>query len=238
MAAKLPSDLTPKWWSTNKAKTLKSTGFGEALKSFEKAEAEFAQLKSHSQAAFKSIFGSIDALLKAREKAEKACVAKLHDDTKAALKKYQSLILEVGKKYTAKNSRYQAAMESMTESSNESVKTLREIIKNVEAVTKNCDGLEKIANILKVKPDNVKTQEALKLAQDFSGRIDKAENKLKQVAQELDNKVKHCGLDSADLITIGSVKVFGNASSHFLEITLPEARKRHRQVVAALNATQ
>ncbi len=81
-----PKDLSQSWWSKNKAKTLKSTGLGKALAAYAKVRAGKPSLQY-----YKDCLKELNTVLKNVEKAEKACNAKLHEDTIIALKGYQPL---------------------------------------------------------------------------------------------------------------------------------------------------
>ena len=78
-------ELRQKWWSKNKAMTLKKTGLGAALKDYEVAEK-----LSNS----KRMLKALDAVKKKAKTAEGACVKKLHDETLAALQRYPRIIQE------------------------------------------------------------------------------------------------------------------------------------------------
>lgn len=78
-------ELRQKWWKDNKAKTLKKTGLGAALKDYEVAE----KLSN-----YKRMLKALDAVKKKARTAEGACVKKLHDETLAALQRYPRIIQE------------------------------------------------------------------------------------------------------------------------------------------------
>ena len=76
-------ELSSKWWSKNKAKTLGSTGLGKVLKSWETAK------KQKSGPAMEE---AIASLLPAVRKAKSKCGAKRHKETLDALVKYPKVI--------------------------------------------------------------------------------------------------------------------------------------------------
>lgn len=83
MKSNATPELSQKWWSTNKAKTLKPTGLGKLLKDFEVAEDQMDWDK-----ALKALAG----VKKKIPSVIKACNETLHKDTLAALKKYAKVI--------------------------------------------------------------------------------------------------------------------------------------------------
>ena len=97
MKAGAKPEMTQKWWSKNKAKTLKSTGLGGALKKYEIAKDQFdAELMNK---ALKEVEGKVGQAIK-------ACNPKFHRDTQAALEKYRPLIAKAykeAKELAAKN---------------------------------------------------------------------------------------------------------------------------------------
>ena len=76
-------ELNQKWWSKNKAKTLKKTGLGKALKDFEVAE----ELMDHDR-----MLTALSDVKKKVAAAQQECSTKSHAETIAALKKYPGLI--------------------------------------------------------------------------------------------------------------------------------------------------
>lgn len=88
-------ELDSKWWSKNKAKTMKKSGLGAELKAFEvtraKAEVAGPDPKEVAQAWMKAL----QQLKKVKAKlpvALKACNEKMHAETIAAIKKYPKVI--------------------------------------------------------------------------------------------------------------------------------------------------
>ncbi|MEW9921695.1 hypothetical protein AB2B41_18970 [Marimonas sp. MJW-29] len=105
-------ELDSKWWSKNKAKTMKKSGLGAELKSFETLKAK-AELSGQTDAEIAKAYADTLKQLKVVKTkipvAIKACNDKLHKDTVEALKKYPKIIqaeetrlTQLAKDYAAK----------------------------------------------------------------------------------------------------------------------------------------
>ena len=89
-------ELDSKWWSKNKAKTMKKSGLGAELKAYEvcKTRSEASGMSSADIA--KAHMATLTQLKAVKTKlpvALKACNEKSHEETIAALKKYPKIIL-------------------------------------------------------------------------------------------------------------------------------------------------
>ncbi|MGH7295413.1 MAG: hypothetical protein ACRELB_10795 [Polyangiaceae bacterium] len=93
------AELTSAWWSRNKAKTLKSTGLGDALRHYEEALAEVKRLATSpivhtTLERFNAVQEMLSrALPHAVDTATAACNRTLHKDTIAALKEYKEKLI-------------------------------------------------------------------------------------------------------------------------------------------------
>ena len=105
-------ELDSKWWSKNKAKTMKKSGLGAELKAFEVLKAK-AELGGQSDAEVAQAYAkAVAQLKKVKTKlpvALKACNDKLHKETIEAIKKYPKIIqaeetrmTQLAKDYAAK----------------------------------------------------------------------------------------------------------------------------------------
>lgn len=85
--------LDQAWWKKNKAKTLKSTGFGEAIKEYTDLKATLAKggLYERTYANFAKADSALKNVEVVRKKAIGMC-GKLHDETKDGLVAYDAVI--------------------------------------------------------------------------------------------------------------------------------------------------
>ncbi len=84
------AELNYKWWDKNKAKTLKKTGLGKALKEYEKDNP-----KDIHRCSFTDLKVCSDRLTEVQAVASKAvgaCNKKIHGETMAALKTYDGVV--------------------------------------------------------------------------------------------------------------------------------------------------
>lgn len=105
-------ELDSKWWSKNKAKTMKKSGLGAELKSFEtlKAKAELSgQTDEEIAKAYTETLKQLKVVKTKIPVALKACNEKLHKETIEAIKKYPKVIqaeetrlTQLAKDYAAK----------------------------------------------------------------------------------------------------------------------------------------
>ncbi len=107
MKKNTPVKLTEKWWKDNKAKSLVDKGkLDKALKAFEPAFKLAAVAKGQEKAQrIATALSALDDVEAAAAKTTKACVPKLHSDTKHVLKntlpveaeKHRKLLLKIRK---------------------------------------------------------------------------------------------------------------------------------------------
>jgi len=90
--AKMPTELSQKWWSTNKAKTLKSTGLGALLGKYETIWKECQGPPHRSLKKFAEAETALKAVEAGVAKAKSMCNAILHKETLGALDGYRPLI--------------------------------------------------------------------------------------------------------------------------------------------------
>ncbi|GMG84324.1 hypothetical protein LNKW23_35390 [Paralimibaculum aggregatum] len=91
MKANAKPELEQKWWRKNKAKTLKSTGFGKVLGEYETALKDFETWPANgAEKAYETAVALLSKRLpSAADAAIKACNARLHKDTVACLETYR-----------------------------------------------------------------------------------------------------------------------------------------------------
>lgn len=96
-------ELNAKWWSKNKAKTMKKSGLGKALKNFEVAE---------DMMDYDRMLKALSEVKKKLVVALKACNPRIHADTIAGIKKYPAIIQkrETGVKAKKKEAKARAAI--------------------------------------------------------------------------------------------------------------------------------
>lgn len=97
MKANAVPELSSKWWSKNKAKSLKSTGLGKALKAYEIA----ADSLDYDKA-----LAALSEVKKKLAVAFKACDKSRHAETLAAVKKYTGVIDKQEKKLAEQKAQY------------------------------------------------------------------------------------------------------------------------------------
>jgi hypothetical protein len=105
--AKAPTDLSQKWWHTNKAKTLKSTGLGAVLAVY---ETEWSKCEGPPDRCLEQFAKAEKALGKiepAVKKAKSMCNKTLHKDTMTALDGYAPLIKRAGQELQRAQQVYQ-----------------------------------------------------------------------------------------------------------------------------------
>ncbi len=82
-----------KWWSDNKASTLKKTGLGKALQAYGKADR--AADKRCKVEALRAKYDSLQDVKAAANKGIGLCIPKVHAETKSALKTYDGVVKSV-----------------------------------------------------------------------------------------------------------------------------------------------
>lgn len=205
-------NLTQQWWSKNKAKTLKSTGFGKSLKSWAEATKKFDAKKLHSLDEFDSLFSTFDKTIKVRDAALKACNKKLHKDTIEVLKSYDKLFMSSMKPYSARRSSYEARLLKWNGSAAKAMKELQAQAKRAIAVEKNTQSLIKAANAAKLANDSSKTQAVKKLMKDFQSRAKDISTKSEQIFKPFEDPVSS-GLMVEDAYNLKTFPKMGNISS-------------------------
>lgn len=207
--AKLPTDLSKKFWNDNKPKKLKSAEFDDALAEHNDLLATLSERKQADDALVNRLIASCKRLQKTREDAEKACLPLLHDDAKKILKKYESLI-----------SNEQTRMDKLKDDCN---RRLNELVgatskMTTAAITKYNSklseleaGFEKIEAKCKTLKDDVdesKVHSILKLLSHASTSSDDVVQELKNTQLEMLAQVDKFGLSQSGFINANGLTEF------------------------------
>ncbi len=87
------AQLSYKWWSDNKAKSLKKTGLGKALQAYEKAD---RAADKHCKVEVLGIkYNALRDVKAAAQKGVGLCIPKVHAETRSALKTYDGVVKSV-----------------------------------------------------------------------------------------------------------------------------------------------
>lgn len=135
-----PKDLSQKWWSKNKAKTLKSTGLGKVLEGYEKVRAGKPSLKY-----YQDCLKELNKIPGAVDKAKKMCNKSLHAETLDALGGYSTVIKKEMTDLSKEETDYTKRLSIFKSSREKLVKELTAIHKKTEdACSLAGSGLEKL----------------------------------------------------------------------------------------------
>jgi len=205
MAAKLPPDLSPDWWSKNKAKTLKPTGFGKALKAYEDAKAAVKGGKTSPLAGFKAVVDAADGIRAARDKAEKACMPKMHDDTKEALKAYTKLLTVDAAKYVKLLSESEKALTACEGLAKKTTADVDKIMKSLGVINKNYETTRKAMADAVAAADKKKVVGLLKLGADFDKRVAAYKAAYATAKKSLNDALNKPDIDARDTLKVPAI---------------------------------
>ena len=205
MAVKTPADLSQKWWSKNKAKTLKSTGFGKALKAYEDAKKSVDGGKIAPLAGLQAAVDAADEVRKKRDAAEKACKKKLHDDTKQMLQAYTGLLTADAAKYVKQLSDMEKKVDACGKAAAQATGHFNKILKSMGAITKNYESARKAMDDAIKAGDKKKAAGLLKLAADFDGRVDKNKKTYEATKKSLNDYLAKSGVDARDTMGVKAI---------------------------------
>lgn len=144
-----PKDLSQGWWSSNKAKTLKSTELGKALGDYAKVRAG-----SKSRAYFAACLKELSKVTAAVDKAKKACNATLHAETLEALGGYAAVISAEANQVAKEDSEYGGRLTIFQTSREKLVKQLQKMHGDLQtAVASAGDSYRKLKEAFGKKDD-------------------------------------------------------------------------------------
>lgn len=230
------AQLSYKWWSDNKAKSLKKTGLGKALQVYEKAD---RAADKHCKVEVLGIkYNALRGVKAAAQKGVGLCIPKIHAETRAALKTYDGVVQTVADPLKAEIDRVQNELariqiisKSGTAAVDAAMKKFMDILAKMNSAAEMAEG----------RPDPNKARQLIKFADEMSVLLDRELQKARAAGpMKLDPFVKKCSphvLFGHDAEVLKALNFGGNLTKMGArEPTAKNLVKRVKKGVAAMES--